>query len=216
MAKIYLDESGDLGWSFDAPYRAGGSSRYLTVAAVITPDTHAHFPARIIRDLYTDRKWTTSKEKKWTDMSDAARADFAEKALALKEKQPDIKFFAMTVNKQKVMTHLREDPNLLYNYMLKLMLADEMASYPAVTLVPDPRSIKVASGNSQHEYLQICLWYDKGVQTKLNSKPIDSKKELGIQFADMLSGVVQAHHEDCRSEPWKILASAVKWKPLFF
>lgn len=216
MATIYLDESGDLGWSFDAPYRAGGSSRYLTLAAVITPDTHTHHPARIVRDLYTDRKWTTSKEKKWTDMSDSAREDFARKALKLKEKQPEVKYFAMTVNKQKVMPHLREDPNLLYNYMLKLMLADEMATYPEVILVPDPRSIKVASGNSQHEYLQISLWYDKGVQTKLHSRPTDSKKDLGIQFADMLSGVVQAHHEDRRSSPWKILASAVKWKTLFF
>jgi hypothetical protein len=27
---IYLDESGDLGWSFDAPFRRDGSSRNLT------------------------------------------------------------------------------------------------------------------------------------------------------------------------------------------
>lgn len=31
---VYLDESGDLGWKFDAPYRSGGSSRYLTIAAI--------------------------------------------------------------------------------------------------------------------------------------------------------------------------------------
>jgi hypothetical protein len=36
---IYLDESGELGWKFDAPYRKGGSSRYLTIASlVISPD----------------------------------------------------------------------------------------------------------------------------------------------------------------------------------
>lgn len=216
MSTIYLDESGDLGWAFGAPYRAGGSSRFLTIAAVVTPNTHTHLPARVIRDLYTERKWSTAKEKKWTDLSDSARDDFATKALKLKEKHGELKYFAMTVNKQKVMPHLRADSNLLYNYMLKLMLADEMATHPEVTLVPDPRSIKVASGNSQHEYLQISLWYDKGAKTKLHSRPTDSKKDLGIQFADMLSGVVQAHHEDQRSAPWKILGSAVKWRTLFF
>jgi Protein of unknown function (DUF3800) len=216
VATIYLDESGDLGWNFSAPYRAGGSSRYLTIAAVFTPDTHAHQPARVIRDMYTERAWSTAKEKKWSDMSDGARLDFATKAAKLAQRQPEIKYFAMVVNKQRVQSHLQADPNLLYNYMLRLLLIDEMAAHEHVLLVPDPRSIKVASGNSQHEYLQTTLWYDKGVTTKLSSRPVDSKKELGIQFADMVSGVVQAHHEDGRSKPWLAMAAHVKLKALFF
>lgn len=36
-AIIYLDESGDTGWKFELPYRNGGSSRYLTIAALIAP-----------------------------------------------------------------------------------------------------------------------------------------------------------------------------------
>ena len=35
QVSVYLDESGDLGWKFDAPYRCGGSSRYLTISAII-------------------------------------------------------------------------------------------------------------------------------------------------------------------------------------
>jgi len=27
--QVFLDESGDLGWSFNEQYRAGGSSRYI-------------------------------------------------------------------------------------------------------------------------------------------------------------------------------------------
>jgi hypothetical protein len=216
LATIYLDESGDLGWNFQAPYRAGGSSRYLTIAAVFAPDTHAHHPARVIRDMYTERGWSTAKEKKWSDMSDGARLDFATKAAKLVQRQPEIKYFAMVVNKQKVLPHLRADPNLLYNYMLRLLLIDEMALHNEILLVPDPRSIKVASGNSQHEYLQTYLWYDKGAATKLLSRPVDSKKALGIQFADMVSGVVQAHHEDNRTKPWAAMASSVQLKTLFF
>lgn len=216
MAKIFLDESGDLGWKFDAPYREGGSSRHLTIGAVVVPDKDSHQPARVIRDLYTERKWTTAKEKKWTDMSDSARLDFATKALALSQRVSDVRFFAITVYKQRVRPELHSDPNLLYNYMVKLMLAQEMACHDTVTIIPDPRSIKVTSGSSQHEYLQTTLWYEHNVNTRLITKPVDSKKELGIQFADMLSGVVQAHHEDGRSIPWSAMAGVVQWKKLFF
>jgi hypothetical protein len=39
---LYLDESGDLGWTLDKPYQAGGSSRYLTIATLIIPKTISH------------------------------------------------------------------------------------------------------------------------------------------------------------------------------
>ena len=61
---IYLDESGDLGWKFDAPYRDGGSSRYITIAALIVPEESVHDPMRGMRRLYNKFKWPTSKEKK--------------------------------------------------------------------------------------------------------------------------------------------------------
>lgn len=34
---VYLDESGDLGWVLDKPYRNGGSSRFMTIAFVACP-----------------------------------------------------------------------------------------------------------------------------------------------------------------------------------
>ena len=40
LVVIYVDESGDLGWQFDQPFRAGGASRYLTVACLIVPSPH--------------------------------------------------------------------------------------------------------------------------------------------------------------------------------
>jgi hypothetical protein len=100
--------------------------------------------------------------------------------------------------------------------MLKLMLLEEMAEHDEVILRPDPRTIKVQSGNTQHEYLQTVVWYDQGARTKLRSEPIDSGKELGIQFADMLAGVIQTHHQAKRSTPWLTVAKVVRWKPLFF
>jgi hypothetical protein len=132
---IYLDESGDLGWTFSAPYRQGGSSRFLTIAALVTPLEKKHLPERVIRGLYTDRKWSTTKEKKWSDMSGSARDDFVTRAAKLRQQHTDIGYFAMVVNKQNVAAHIRQDPNLLYNYMIKLLLVREMAKHGEVLLV---------------------------------------------------------------------------------
>ena len=158
---IYVDESGDLGWTFDAPYRNGGSSRFLTIAAICVPPEKKHIPKRIVRDLYTQFHWTTS-EKKWIDMSDTARKEFTEQCQALRNKHGDIFLHAIVVKKENVGAHIRKDGNKLYNYMLNLALIDRMAMHKHVVLVPDPRSIKVAeSGNSLSDYLQTKLWLRK-------------------------------------------------------
>lgn len=216
VISIYLDESGDLGWTFSAPYRQGGSSRFLTIAALVTPINKKHLPERVIRGLYTDRKWSTAKEKKWADMSGGARDDFVARAVKLHQQHTDISFFAMVVNKQNVQAHIRKDPNLLYNYMIKLLLVKEMAKHPDVLLVPDPRTIKLESGNSMHDYLQTNLWFTEGVPTVLTTKPQDSKKTLALQFADMLSGVVQSHFEDGNVDHLNGLAGSICLKRLFF
>ena len=214
---IYIDESGDLGWKLDLPYGQGGSSRHLTIAAaVVSDDADKHLPGRLVRDMYKDHNWATDKEKKWTKMSTAHRVDFAVRAAKLVAAHPSIRLFAITVLKANVQEHLRADSNLLYNYMLKLMLLDELARHDEVILKPDPRTIKVQSGNSQHEYLQTVLWYESGARTRLHSEPQDSQKQLGIQFADMLAGVVQSHHEAANSKPWVQLRPATKCSRLFF
>ena len=213
---IYLDESGDLGWNFVAPYRTGGSSRYLTISALIVPEEKIHLPGRIIRDLYNERGWNTEKEKKWSDMSTSAKKAFALKAINLCNLNPDISFHSIVVDKQRVKQTFRADANLLYNYMIKLSLVGEMCKYADVTLIPDPRSIKIASGNSLHDYLQINLWYTEHAETKLITKPQDSKKTLGLQFADMLAGATQHHFEDGNSFAWQELSGKIVLKKLFF
>lgn len=215
-AVIYLDESGDLGWKFDAPYRQGGSSRFLTIAALIAPSDKTQHPKRIIKGLYERRKWKPGTEKKWSDMSTAAKLDFAEEAVKLRNVHKNIKYLMITVRKENVCQHIRNDPNKLYNYMIKIMLIDEMATYDRVTLVPDPRTIKVASGNSLHDYLQTELWLEKKAATVLNTNPQDSIKCLGLQFTDMLSGAVREHYEDGNSAPLNVLRPAIHERHLFF
>jgi hypothetical protein len=213
---IFVDESGDLGWNFAAPYRNGGSSRYLTIGALCTPPNKEHLARRVVRDLYSRFGWNTKKEKKWADMSDSARAEFARTARRLRVDNADIFFHTITVWKQNVMQHIQSDPNKLYNYMIRLSLLDRMSTHSSVTLIPDPRSIKVESGNSLPDYLQLELWFNKKVQTRLFMMRKESDKCEELQFTDMLSGLVQSFHEDNEQENLQVLGPTIKQSRLYF
>ena len=213
---IYLDESGDLGWSFDKPYRQGGSSRFLTIGSLVVSGDKGHHPGRVIKELYEKYRWKTTKEKKWADMHPSQRINFAQCAHKLADRFNEIKYFTITVRKEKVQSHIRTDENKLYNYMIRLLLIQEMAKYSQVTFKPDTRTVKVESQNSLHDYLQIALWFDIGVSTKLATKPCDSSCNRNVQFADMLAGLVQSHYEDDVSEPYRILTSRISNITLFF
>lgn len=215
-AIMFLDESGDLGWKFDAPYRRGGSSRYLTIGAVCVPPEKKHIPKRIVKDLYRHFKWPHDLEIKWSGMRSEEKKEFAEMAKVMCGKHNDIFLHGIIVQKQNVMEHIRKDSNKLYNYMIRLSLLDRMATHDVVTMVPDPRSIKVRSGNSLHDYLQTELWFTKKATTNLITSPADSKESLGVRFADKLAGLVQARYEDNESSHFQILAPHIHLSRLFF
>ena len=214
---VYLDESGDLGWKFDKPYRRGGSSRHLTIACLLVSPEKKHLPSRLITKLYKKFNWPTSVEKKWSAMELHERVFFAEKAHELCCNHPaDIRYVSITVKKENVAAHIRADGNKLYNYMINLALINEMSLFDSVLFVPDPRSIKVESGNSLHDYLQTQLWFEKRVNTILDTKPCDSASDRNVQFSDMLSGIVQGHFEDEKSDPWLKIGPSISAKRLYF
>lgn len=213
---VYLDESGDLGWSFESPYRRGGSSRYLTIASLFVPTSKKHLSKRLIRNMYKKFKWNTSLEKKWSDMNSSEREYFATQSKKLIENNSDIRYLSITVKKENVQPHIRSDSNKLYNYMIGLSLLNELSKHERALLIPDPRSIKVESGNSLHDYLQTKLWFDKQSTTILRTTPLDSSSSLNVQFSDMLSGIVQGHFEDGNSVPWSILREHISYRTLFF
>ncbi len=213
---IYLDESGDLGWNFSAPYRHGGSSRYLTVAALCVPSDKKHIPKRAIKDLYDKFNWPTNAEKKWQQMTPRERGAFTAVADAMCKKHPDIHLHAITVKKERVEAHIRSDHNKLYNYMIRLCVLDCMGKHGQVSFIPDPRSIKVQSGNSLHDYLQTELWFTLKVRTTLTTTPLDSKNCRGIQFADMLAGLVQHRFEDRYFDYIRVCIRHLRLKKLFF
>lgn len=219
MAIIYVDESGDLGWKFSAPYRSGGSSRHLTLAAVVVNTDQKHHIKRLLKSLHNKLKINKEDEIKWALLSQIDREFIAKELLLLKNKLGDnLLLMSITVKKENVLPHIRKEPNKLYNYMMNCLLCEEMAKKAIVTLIPDPRSIKVESGNSMHDYLQTQLWFGSNAATQLTTTPIDSKYCKGLQLADLLSGIVQSHFEDGKSTSYAILSKnkIINSKELFF
>ncbi|HVJ36702.1 MAG TPA: DUF3800 domain-containing protein [Stenotrophomonas sp.] len=203
---FYLDESGDLGWSFDRPYGHGGSSRYLVIAALSLPVADDHCPERAMKDLFKASRWDHRKEKKWIHAPEVARRHFARKAVQLAMARPRIAYHAIVVDKTRVPDHLRGEGNMLYTYLVRLLLADEMARHARVDFIPDPRSVRWQSGSSMHDYLSTCLGFELGAKTLLRTHAIESRYCKNLQFTDMLSGAVHAHFEFGRSACFNLLS----------
>ncbi len=212
----YIDESGDTGWKFDKPYRLGGSSRYLTISALLVPNILKHHPKRIIRDFYKKYSIPTAKEIKGADLLPDQKLFFTNQVIHLLQTHQEIKIRSITVNKQNVQEHIRGDGNKIYNYMIGLLLLDEIANEDKVTLMPDPRSIKVKSGNSLLDYLQIKLWFDLSSKTILDISSIPSDKCDNLKFIDIVTHIIWCRFENNDATYLKMLNPYIKYKSLFF
>ena len=194
----------------------GGSSRHLTISAIFAPEEKSDLPRRLVRSVYRKFGWPPSEEHKWCSMDADQRSVCAFEMRKLCESNPDIFLHAIVVKKQNVMAHIREDSNELYNYMIRLALLDRMSKHRVVTMIPDPRSVKAGSSNSLHDYLQAELWFTKKSKTTLSAFSYDSAACKGIQLADFLAGMVQAHFEDDESRAFRTIQPKLKLNRLFF
>ncbi len=212
--QILIDESGDLGWTLDKPYREGGSSQYLTVACLFLPKHSKNLPKNIICNMYKKMGW--QNEKKASSASLNQKTAFCNNVVSLLKSHPDIKIDALTVKKQNVATHIRNDGNKLYNYMLSLIIPEYTAGYSEVDFIPDERSIKVKSVNSLVDYLQVKLWFEHNQQTKLINKPGRSHEQYNLQFIDWVAHCIWINFEWNKDTMYKILTPYIKHRTLFF
>lgn len=213
---VYLDESGDLGFKFTHPYRNGGSSRHLTLGAVICPEDSDKYLSRFVSDFYSARNIKAGAEKKWSDMKAASRLDFAKKSAAMQKQRVDIRYATITSYKPRVQAHIQADPNKLYNYMARSLLLPIMRGFDEVLFIPDARSIKVESGSSLHDYLQTELWFTENVKTILTTTAKDSSKTKELHFTDWVCGVSQSYFEDAQKDPFDALKANMLCRKLFF
>lgn len=183
--QVFLDESGDMGWSFAKPYGAGGSSRFLCLAIMFLPKSHRKRPKRIIADMYKKYGWTV--EMKASDANSVQKMELAQSAVAMLKTHKDIQIDCIVAQKENVQAHIRGDANKLYNYMCGLVIPEHVKGEKEFEFLPDKRSIKVKSGNSLSDYLQTVLWFEHSLPTKLINHPLESGKNYNLQFVDWIA-----------------------------
>jgi hypothetical protein len=216
MLQIFIDESGDLGWKFDKPYRNGGSSRFLTLAFLLVESDSKEYPKRLVRKFRKKAHLPTNIEFKAYNLREIQILKFSEEVAHMMEIRQNIRLIAITVKKENVQAHIRHDPNKLYNYMVNLALMEEVVKHKEAILLPDNRSIKVASGNSLVDYLQTQIWFEHNAGTTLTCMPQESRCCQSIQFTDIVSHIVWNFYENRKSEPLRQLAQYIRLKRLFF
>jgi len=177
----------------------------ITIATLIIPKTLSHLPKRIVKEIYTSRKQSTNIEIKGKNLSQAEKAKFVKMVVKLLKKEPSIQMSVITVRKENVKTHIRADANKLYNYMVNFAVSEKITSCASVDFIPDPRTIKVASGNSLVDYLQIKLWFELNAATTLVYKPMESKQNLNLQFIDFIAHIIWSRYENNEYDFHKIL-----------
>lgn len=201
---FYIDESGDLGFG-------PGSSKFFVVAVVCVNSGMQAALKRFVRKYRTALRLPRQVEMKAKATKLVHRRSFC-RGLA----QLSCSAHYVVVNKRKVKARLRNDTNILYNYVSGLILAPLMAALKHATIQLDCRTIKVASGNSLHDYLRIKLWFEMNSQVNVRFSYLDSRECLGIQAADFVANAVYRKYESGDSAAFDELAPILGEKKELF
>jgi len=115
MAYIFMDESGDLGFSLPPK---GRSSQYFLITIMMVEDKKA--VQKAVKAVHRGLK------KKFLRYSAVLHAyhenQITKKRLLEKISKLDIKIMTIYLNKSKVYTNLRSEKNVLYNYVTNILL----------------------------------------------------------------------------------------------
>ena len=204
---IYLDESGDLG------FRQGGS-RYFTIAFVIVKDP-IHF-IRSIKEIKIKHNIPRNVELKGNTTREVIKEELLSRLLTV-----DMEVHAITVRKKNVEPKLRKDTNILYNYMVGLLLVErilEEAAGARVCINVDRRIISITSGFKFNEYLRYKTWYEgqrQDIDLEINHR--DSHKNYAIQGIDVICNSIFKKYNSNNYKLFNIIRDKVKGdKRLFF
>jgi hypothetical protein len=206
--RIYIDESGDLGWTLDKPNRHGGSSRYITITGIVISNEEEKYISRFIADIYNKYNLTPNIEKKGANFLAEHSYFITSQLHKIFNKSDSFKIISITVNKSKVFDSLRKDKNIFYNYVLGLLLKTEIVQHNDVEIVLDKRTIKVSHGESFPDYIKTEIW-GQGLDIEISCDFVESTKNKMIWFADWYANFIWRKHEDNESSAYEQLLKLI-------
>jgi Protein of unknown function (DUF3800) len=202
--RIYIDESGDLGWTLDKPNRSGGSSKFVTITGIVISQDEEKYISRFIAEVYKKYNLTTNIEKKGANFIPEHSKYITSQINKIISKSNSLKIISITVNKLKVFDSLRKDKNIFYNYVLGLLLKSEIVQHNDVEIILDKRTIKVSHGESFPDYIKTEIW-GQGLDINISCNFVESTKNKMIWFADWYANFIWRKHEDNESSSYDLL-----------
>ena len=214
---VYFDESGDLGWKLDQPYRKGGSSQFFTIAYLLIPKDKNKYINRFIRKFHHDRGGK-EREYKGADFRLHRAKTIAHQIADLLAWNDDMILGAITVQKNHVPIRLTDSQNdsVLYDHMVQKALCDKLVDLKKATIIPDKRSVPRGSQNSCSDLLKGKLWLECGSEIVLEYLPEESHNNQRLIFIDWVANFVWRHYEDAKSDAYQRLQPVLQEERLFF
>ena len=205
---IYVNESGDLGFG-------QGGSKYFAIAFFETKSPIE--VKRVVRRVKKKYKIPREVEMKANTTKRKIKIDLLRKLSKL-----SIEIQSITVRKENVDLKLRQDTNILYNYMVGLSLGERIVrSEPRnaeLIIVVDKRIISVTSGFKFNEYLKYKIWYEKERKDiDLQIWHLDSCKVYGLEAIDNIVNAIFKKYNSADTELFNIIKRKITYdKTLFF
>lgn len=146
---IFLDESGDLGFNFELR----GTSKYFVISTIIIDKENApSFRTSIRRKLIKLKKRHKIPKSKEVKAYHASEQFFMGMT-DLICRQP-IKIHSIILKKENTFGRLRDNTQIIYNYLCGILLSTVLMEQTEVRLVLDPRSAETVRPLALPEYLE--------------------------------------------------------------
>ena len=187
---LIFDESGNL----------GNSGRYFVIACIDTMNYKSlqnmmRNKLRIAKKLFSKLAHLHSNEIKAKDAYPCIKYHLLE---SIAEK--DITISYIVADLHHVKPALLKDKNILYNYLMKLLIERLVSSKDnntVLNIICDNHTTKVSSANSFEEYIKLCLLYEKEYDIDLRIIYMDSDdgRAYPIQAADYVANALYGLYE---------------------
>lgn len=207
---IYLDESGDLGFSSKA-------SKYFVIAALLTKDSLR--TEKCITKVRKERLPT--KYKKIPELKYHNSDNIVRRRILQCIAKNDVEIAYVVLRKRQVFENLRNKPNILYNFLCGSLIGNIFRKYhinSRVDVIVD-RSLTNINREAFDEYVSYRALMSKTEIFNLDLLEInhvDSTQNKCIQAVDFVVGAIARNYE--RDDPifYKIIDDRVKLALDFF
>jgi hypothetical protein len=183
MKYIFLDESGDLGFS-------ERSSKYLVITLLVCNFNEEQSISRIVkktRQKILKKKLKNSPEIKWNNSNNIIKNKILNQI-----SKNSLEIFSIILEKVKVYENLQKEKNKLYNYLCRLILSECSLNENRIELIVDRSKGKRALRDDFDNYIQKEKSFE---HCNLKIIHANSKNNGSLQALDFASGAIFNKYE---------------------